>query len=833
MRTVLIDNYDSFTYILAHLIAEALGSAPDIFYNDEISWEQLVASDYDAVIISPGPGHPERPNDFGICERIVKEFEGPILGVCLGHQGIAHHAGATVSLAPAPFHGRTSEVCHDGTGLFKSVPPNFEVVRYHSLLVNETGPDIEITAWTPDGLAMALRHKSKPQWGVQFHPESICTQYGVEIIRNFRELASAYVSRSTKVTQTVRSDDSINEAPSTKPGRFPSKGPLKLFWREIATWVDPEDCFSEIFAESADAFWLDGTQTAHGMGRYSYMGDATGPHSELIAYDVRDRELQIDDHSGSRVENISLFDYLNNRLEIRGMQQPAGYQPPFVGGYAGYFGYELKEDCGASKGARSPHPDARLIFADRFIAFDNLERRMWVACLDEPANVERAKGWLTGVISSLEGIRQATPPDPEAVSSMVFHPNQSRPEYAERIREAKHEIRHGETYEVCLTNEFVARGSPDPLNAYRLFRRKNPAPYASYLKFSNSAILSCSPERFIKIDHQGVVESKPIKGTAKRGTTKEEDEQIAEALRNSEKDRSENLMIVDLLRNDLARACKLGSVHVPKLFAIETYKSVHQLVSTIRGTLRDDLSSVDCIRSAFPGGSMTGAPKIRTIEIIDRLEERARGVYSGSIGFLSLTGAVDLNIVIRTAVVADGEVRIGAGGAIVDLSDVEAECDEVWLKVRALLTALNSYETSLPTWTEDTSIQRPAPSKELASASGAADASELKTVRGEIDAIDGQLLKLLAKRFDTTKRAAEFKIANQLPMMQTDRVRLVLDRIAERAQKEELDGQFGRTIWRAIIQEACRLEIMMRGGLSGSGTNDRTSALLRDSATSS
>ena len=456
---------------------------------------------------------------------------------------------------------------------------------------------------------------------------------------------------------------------------------------------------------------------------------------------------------------------------------------------------------------------------------------MWVACLDEPANVERAKGWLTGVISCLEGIRQITPPDPTSVSPMVFRPNQSRQEYANRIREAKHEIRHGETYEVCLTNEFVAHGSPDPLNAYRLFRRKNPAPYASYLKFNNSAVLSCSPERFIKIDHQGVVESKPIKGTAKRGTTKEEDIQISEALRNSEKDRSENLMIVDLLRNDLARVCKLGSVHVPKLFAIETYKSVHQLVSTIRGTLRDDLSSVDCIRSAFPGGSMTGAPKIRTMEIIDRLEDRARGVYSGSIGFLSLTGAVDLNIVIRTAVVADGKVTIGAGGAIVDLSDVEAECDEVWLKVRALLTALNSYETSLQTWTEGTSIEHPVPSDELTSASSATDTSELEAVRGEIDEIDGQLLKLLAERFDLTKCAAEFKISNKLPMMQSGRVRLVLDRIAERATKEQLDGQFGRTVWRAIIQEACRLEILMRGGLSGSSTNDRTSAILRDSAT--
>lgn len=832
MRTLLIDNYDSFTYNLVHLISEALGQAPDVVCNDQISWEELLAGRYEAIVISPGPGHPAREADFGICRRVVEEFEGPILGVCLGYQGIAHYAGAKVDLAPYPMHGRVSAIVHNGTGLFENIPQDFEVVRYHSLLVNDIGPDIEIIARTPDGLPMGLQHKSKPQWGVQFHPESISTEYGIELIRNFRDLAMKHRSQSVNPISPSEEKDSVTaDAPpvSVRPSK---NSPLKLFWHEIATWVDPEACFAQIFAESADAFWLDGTQTAYGMGRYTYMGDGTGPYSEVISYNVRDRELTINDHSGRHVENISIFDYLNHRLAEFGMAQPIGYQPPFIGGYAGYLGYELKEDCGAAKGARSDHPDARMIFADRFVAFDNLEKRMWVACLDFPQNVERAKGWLNGVMAWLDAIRELEPPELAPIEPITFRPNQSRSEYADRIRASKNEIRHGETYEVCMTNEFVGKGSPDPLNAYRVLRRVNPTPYASYLKFDNSAILSCSPERFIKIDHQGVVESKPIKGTSKRGASKEEDAAISEVLRTSEKDRSENLMIVDLLRNDLGRVCKLGSVHVPKLFAIESYKTVHQLVSTIRGTLRDDTTSVDCIRAAFPGGSMTGAPKIRTMEIINRLEDRARGVYSGSIGFLSLTGAVDLNIVIRTAVIEDGEVRIGAGGAIVDLSDVQAECDEVWLKCRALLIGLNSLEASLDGWETPAETSEPAAAEALAPPSEmveSVEAAVLDEVRKEIDQLDSQFMALLSKRFGVTRRAAEFKIRNNLPMMQTDRVRAILDKVAERAETRDIDGRFARDLWRLIIQEACRREISMRGGFSDAESVRNKAALLQDS----
>ena len=260
--------------------------------------------------------------------------------------------------------------------------------------------------------------------------------------------------------------------------------------------------------------------------------------------------------------------------------------------------------------------------------------------------------------------------------------------YLDLIESCQRAIAVGESYEVCLTNMLDVECTLDVWSAYTALRRDNPAPFAALLRLGDLSVLSTSPERFLCVDGERRVEARPIKGTRPRGRSAEEDRELRRDLASCEKDRSENLMIVDLLRNDLAQVATTGSVAVPELFAVETYATVHQLISTVTARLRPDRSAVDCVRAAFPGGSMTGAPKLRTMEIIDQLEDGPRGIYSGAIGYFSLSGSVDLSIAIRTLVARPGRVSYGVGGAIVALSDPVAEFDETVVKATPLLSLL-------------------------------------------------------------------------------------------------------------------------------------------------
>ena len=688
MQTLIIDNYDSYTFNLYQLIAEVNGSLPLVIQNDEMDWESVKQLTFDNIVISPGPGRPENPTDFGICRLILENSPVPVLGVCLGHQGLAHVYGGKVIHAPEVRHGRLSKIHHDRTDLFKGIPSPFSVVRYHSLLVAEDLPDcLEKTAWTEEGLVMGLRHRQLPLLGVQFHPESICTEYGRVILENFRDLTCQFAINTANNTQKQQREQikpiSLSTTKSAK-----GKQDFTLVSQKLDQYPDSEQLFYSLFADSPNSFWLDSSRVESGLSRFSFMGDSQGKNSRLVQYHIKNQELSVTKSGQTIHHRESIFDYLKREIESR---QCFSEDLPFDfnGGFVGYLGYELKAESGSECVHRSPFPDAIFLFADRLIAIDHQEKVLYLLCLVELGEKQEAETWFAEIQTKLKDLA----PLPEIRSErgldpIIFRLSRSPQTYRENIAQCLQEIHEGETYQVCLTNQLKTETTPDPFAFYRTLRRINPAPYAAFLKFGKVAIACSSPERFLKIDAQGWVESKPIKGTLHRSENVEEDRILQESLRNSEKDRAENLMIVDLLRNDLGKVCQVGTVQVSKLMEIESYATVHQLVSTIRGQLSPELRAVDCVRAAWPGGSMTGAPKIRTLQIIDRLEQDARGIYSGSIGFFGLNGSADLNIVIRTAILTPQETSIGVGGGIVAMSDPEAECQEILLKAQALIHAI-------------------------------------------------------------------------------------------------------------------------------------------------
>ncbi|WP_067470125.1 aminodeoxychorismate synthase component I [Nocardia amamiensis] len=735
MHTLLIDNYDSFTYNLYQLISEVNGVEPTVVRNDGArTVAELGLARFDNVVVSPGPGRPDVPRDVGISAAVLEETDLPLLGVCLGHQGIVVAAGGVVAEAPAARHGYLDRIEHDGRDLFEGIPQGFTAVRYHSLCALRRLPDdLEVTAVAADGVVMGVRHRTRPQWGVQFHPESIASEFGAALLRNFAKLTAAHRvppslpdSRVSVVVEPEVVPEAVGFSPPVPPASAATRAPLapaqfpaaaagfersretssartptdppprptfQLQQDVIERAIDTESAFVRLYGNSPTAFWLDSEHVEPGVDRFSFLGDASGPLAEVLRYRVGDGEVTVESSDGHRrTARGGILDFLAAELRTRRLELP-DLPFDFAGGYVGYLGYEVKADCGGTAVHRAPTPDAQWIFADRLVVVDHVGGRTHLLALsDTPETARSGADWLRDTRETLEPLPTWSnpptlelPPDGDAAAPLF---TRGRERYLADIAVCQERLHAGESYEICLTdNATIPAAAADGLDFYRTLRRCNPAPYAAYLRFDDLDIACSSPERFLKINRHRVVESKPIKGTAPRGATPEQDQRLRRELADSPKTRAENLMIVDLLRNDLGRVCEIGSVYVPKLMATEQYATVHQLVSTVRGRLRPEVGVVDCLRACFPGGSMTGAPKLRTCEIIDELETEARGVYSGTIGFLGLGGTADLNIVIRTAVRYDGRWRIGAGGAIVLDSDPEDEYREVLLKAAATLRA--------------------------------------------------------------------------------------------------------------------------------------------------
>jgi para-aminobenzoate synthetase component 1 len=361
---------------------------------------------------------------------------------------------------------------------------------------------------------------------------------------------------------------------------------------------------------------------------------------------------------------------------------------PFAGGAIGCFGYELGRLWEPVARGGAPCDDAPDLAAGIHgwaVVVDHALRR--AALISDARSALTAAG-TEALLETLHGGAGSAPPRPFVVRGPL-RVNMSRDEHAAALSRIARYIRDGDVYQINFSQRFDAEVDGDPWEFYRRLRRRNPAPYSAYLSFPFATILSASPEQFLQV-RGGRVTTRPIKGTRARDPDPARDRALARELQASAKDRAENLMIVDLLRNDLGKTCAIGSVTVPHLFEIESYASVHHLVSTVEGELAPDRDALDLLRGCFPGGSITGAPKRRAMEIIEELEPNRRGVHYGAIGYLGFDGSMDLNIAIRTLIVSGGTVRFWAGGGIVADSDAQAEYQECLDKVAPMLELLGA-----------------------------------------------------------------------------------------------------------------------------------------------
>lgn len=689
MKTLLIDNFDSFTWNLFHLIARINGEPPVVIKNNDPDWQLASLQNYDNVIISPGPGNPMRNADFGICHEVIQQGNLPILGVCLGHQGLSYISGARVDLAPEPMHGRISKVFHNGRGLFQDIPSPFNAVRYHSLAVYDLPANMQTIATSEDGVLMGVQHNTEPLWGVQFHPESICSEYGEQIIKNFFDLTRLFQAKNeNSKPKNANAEHSLELDSEEKK--------LCMVVEKFDLEVESVVIFEKLYKNLDYSYWLDSSSETTEQGRFSFMGDASGSLGRILFYNVNDCTLEIQSNQKKSSINESFFSWIKKDLK-RFSLSPVALPFDFRLGWAGYLGYELKAECQGELAHQSPFPDALMMFSCRGIALDHHEKKIYLLGLAEEHNIEQLEELNNWISVTKDAIRKmgSTPRVVATVAPSVrqgpadLELRHTKENYLDLIEKSQHSIKYGESYEICLTNMVFGEVKIDPWAGYLALRKISPTAFSAWIAAKEFWVLSGSPERFMKVDANGNIESKPIKGTRPRGMTQEEDKIITCELLSSEKDRAENLMIVDLVRNDIGICAEVGSVAVSNLFDIETYTTVHQMVSTIVGKLDESYTSVDLIKASFPGGSMTGAPKKRTMEIIDELEGGYRGIYSGAIGYFSLNGAADFSIVIRTAVATNEGISFGIGGAITHLSDAEDEFQETVVKSKTILNVLN------------------------------------------------------------------------------------------------------------------------------------------------
>jgi para-aminobenzoate synthetase component 1 len=469
---------------------------------------------------------------------------------------------------------------------------------------------------------------------------------------------------------------------------------LTPFFREYPLNCSPGEAFP-VFRESPWSFLLESGMNRFQLGRFSYLGA-----DPFLTFRARGQEIEIREDGHAVTFQADPFDALRALLErfrVRWAFQPV----PFLGGAVGHLSYDLGRHieqlpCLATDDLQVP--DCLIGLYDRVLIFDHVNGRLYVAStglpeLNPDAAYRRARARGEELIRRLEWLAKWQAPriSPGELGPPIggLQANFTKDGYLDAVRKAKEYIAAGDIYQVNLSQRFSTGIDGEPFVLYRRLHRINPVPFGCFLDYGDVAIVGASPERFLRLRGRKV-ETRPMKGTRPRGKSPEEDRYLRTELLRSVKDQAELVMIVDLERNDLGRVCKYGSVRVPTLRILETYATVFQTTARIVGRMRPDRDRIDLIRACFPGGSVTGAPKIRAMEIIEELEPTRRGIYTGSIGYMDFGGDLDLNIVIRTMICRGGQAHFQVGGGIVADSDPEAEYEETLVKAKALIESLFS-----------------------------------------------------------------------------------------------------------------------------------------------
>jgi para-aminobenzoate synthetase component I len=430
-----------------------------------------------------------------------------------------------------------------------------------------------------------------------------------------------------------------------------------------------------IFRNDDHSFMLDSAMGENNLGRYSFI--SSSPFKILKYKNSNENPLN------SLKEELSKYNVINNS------------HLPFIGGAVGYLSYDLgnyMEKLPRSAVDDTNVPDLYFGLYNWVVVIDHLENKTYIATpnIDEQEEKILVDKINNRIIEAETNGIDSICYEEKNIEPTKLVSNFKKENYLEAVQKVREYIRNGDIYQANLTQRFSGKTSLSSYELYRDLRRISPAPFGAFLNFEGTHILSNSPERFTKF-FKNTIETRPIKGTRARGKTVEEDILLQEELKNSEKDKSELLMIVDLERNDLGKVSKIGTVKVPELFVIEPYANVHHLVATVIGELEEGKDCIDIIENTFPGGSITGAPKIRSMEIIDELEPTQRNVYTGSIGYIGFNGDMDLNIAIRTIIKQDQNIHFQVGGGITWDSNPEDEYQETIDKSRSMMKALRGY----------------------------------------------------------------------------------------------------------------------------------------------